>query len=387
MLLLEHDAKTLLARDGIAVPPGVLIESLDALAGADLRGIDLPPGPWVVKAQVPVGGRGKAGGIRMADDAAGLVDALGAILAMRIKGHAVQGCRVESKSAGSEVFLSFAVDAAAGAVRMLFSARGGIDIESVAPGALRSALVPPRLDAMLAALPKLLEGAPPHIAAAVADAGERLAEIFLRHEALLLEINPLFVDADGSWTAGDARFALDENALPRQPAQMVLLSAREGAYTDALFKYRNGFDYIVVDPGGEIGLITTGAGLSMKIIDDLTAQGRRPYNFVDIRSGQFRGDPGRLITVMRDIAHAPNIRVVLVNIFAGITHLGEFTKLLAQALAAVPELRVPVVARLVGNGLDDARVILAEQAPAVELQVDLEQALARVLQIAGPAHG
>jgi succinyl-CoA synthetase beta subunit len=381
VLLLEHDAKTLLARDGIAVPPGILIESLDALPG-----IDLPPGPWVVKAQVPVGGRGKAGGVRMADDAASLTAALGAICAMRIKGHAVQGCRVESRSAGTEVFLSFAVDPAAGEIRMLFSAEGGVEIESAAPGTLRSALVPPQLEAMLAALPRLLEGTPPHIAAAVADAGEKLATIFLRHEALLLEINPLFVAADGSWVAGDARFALDENALPRQPEQMALLNGREDAYPDALFKYRHGFDYIVVDRGGEIGLITTGAGLSMKILDDLSAQGRRPYNFVDIRSGQFRGDPGRLITVMRDIAGAPNIRVVLVNIFAGITHLGEFTRLLAQAAAAVPELKAPIVARLVGNGLEDARAILAAEAPQIELQVDLEQALARVLEIAGPAH-
>ena len=380
MLLLEHDAKTLLARNGIAVPPGVLIETPDALAGADL-----PPGPWVVKAQVPVGGRGKAGAIRLVNDHAGLVRAIAEIGAMRVKGHAVRGCRVESQASGQEAFLSFAIDATAGAVRMLFSPEGGVDIESAAPGSLRSLTVPLDLNAMRTALPRLIEGAPAHLADAVLQAGTQLAELFIRYEALLLEINPLFVAADGSWIAGDARLAIDESALPRQAELMLLISAREAAYADALFKYREGFDYIALDPEGEIGLITTGAGLSMKIIDDLTAAGEKPFNFVDIRSGQFRGDPARLITVLRAIAQGPKVRVVLVNIFAGITHLGEFARLLATALAAVPEMRAPVVARLVGNGLDDARATLAQIAPPIALEVDLDKALARVLQLAGQA--
>jgi len=380
VLLLEHDAKTLLARSGIAVPPGVLIESADALATAEL-----PPGPWVVKAQVPVGGRGKAGAIRLVNDQAGLARAITEIGAMRVKGHVVRGCRVESQASGQEAFLSFAIDATAGAVRMLFSPEGGVDIESAAPGSLLSLAVPLDLAAMRAALPRLVEGAPAHLAAAVLQAGTQLAELFIRYEALLLEINPLFVAADGNWMAGDARMAIDESALPRQSELLALISAREAAYADGLFKYREGFDYIALDPDGEIGLITTGAGLSMKIIDDLSAAGEKPFNFVDIRSGQFRGDPARLITVLRALAQGPKVGVVLVNIFAGITHLGEFARLLATALAAVPEMRAPVVARLVGNGLDDARATLAQITPSIELEVDLDKALAKVLQLARQA--
>ena len=99
-------------------------------------------------------------------------------------------------------------------------------------------------------------------------------------------------------------------------------------YPEAARKLAHGFDYVEVDPQGEIGLITTGAGLSMQLIDELKSQGRRPLNFCDIRSGQFRGDPARLIAVMRCIAARPTVRVVLVNIFAGITDLAEFSRLL-----------------------------------------------------------
>jgi len=373
VLLLEHDAKTLLARSGVAVPPGVFVGSATELGVAVL-----PPGPWVVKAQVPVGGRGKAGAIRFADNVTALAVAVDAICAMRVKGHAVRGCRIETQMQGGEAYLSIAVDAAAGMVRMLFSPQGGVDIEDQGSESLRSVMVPLDAAAMHAALPLLTAGAPAHMVQAVASAGALLADLLIRHEALLIEINPLFVLENGHWIAGDARFAVDESALPRQAELTVLISDRPAAYTDALFKFREGFDYIDLDPQGEIGLITTGAGLSMKIIDDFVAQGHKPFNFVDIRSGQFRGDPGRLITVMRAIARGPNIKVVLVNIFAGITHLGEFARLLGEALAAVPELRVPIVARLVGNGLDEARATLAQITPAVELETDLDLALARV---------
>jgi hypothetical protein len=128
-------------------------------------------------------------------------------------------------------------------------------------------------------------------------------------------------------------------------------------------------------PDGEIGLITTGAGLSMQLIDELVSQGRKPLNFCDIRSGQFRGDPARLIAVMRWMAARPRVGVVLVNIFAGITDLGEFARLLVQAAALVPELRVPIIARLIGRNLDAAKRVLSESGLAVTVEPDLERAV------------
>jgi succinyl-CoA synthetase beta subunit len=133
-----------------------------------------------------------------------------------------------------------------------------------------------------------------------------------------------------------------------------------------------------VDPDGEIGLVTTGAGLSMMLIDELTARGGRPLNFCDIRTGQFRGDPTRLMRVLEWIGARPRVRVVLVNIFAGITDLSEFGDLLCTALARTPSLRVPVVARLVGNRVTEARAILAARRPDIAVEEALDAALDRV---------
>jgi succinyl-CoA synthetase beta subunit len=133
---------------------------------------------------------------------------------------------------------------------------------------------------------------------------------------------------------------------------------------------------VVVDPEGELGLLTTGAGLSMMLIDELRASGIRPYNFLDVRTGGLRGDATRLVQVLTWIAQGRNVACVLVNVFAGITNLGEFSRLLVEALGQAPALKVPVVTRLVGNALDDARKVLGEAGIAVE--PDLNAALALV---------
>jgi succinyl-CoA synthetase beta subunit len=136
------------------------------------------------------------------------------------------------------------------------------------------------------------------------------------------------------------------------------------------------FDYVVIDPQGELGLLTTGAGLSMMLIDELRAAALKPDNFLDIRTGGLRGETTRLVSVLTWIAAGPRVRLVLVNIFAGITELGEFSKLLVSALQQVPRLKVPVVARLVGNGLPAAREVLAQA--GVTLYTDLGEAMAEV---------
>jgi succinyl-CoA synthetase beta subunit len=214
---------------------------------------------------------------------------------------------------------------------------------------------------------------------AMRDAGLRLADIFLRHEATLLEVNPLFIKPDESWIVGDVKLVIDDNAIPRQPAIRALLEQHPDIYPETARKLAHGFDYVEVDPEGEIGLVTTGAGLSMQLIDELKYARRRPLNFCDIRSGQFRGDPARLIAVMHWIAARPTVRVVLVNIFAGITDLAEFSRLLVQAASQVPELRVPIVARLIGRNFDDAISILSSSSLPVTVERDLDRAIALTL--------
>ena len=137
---------------------------------------------------------------------------------------------------------------------------------------------------------------------------------------------------------------------------------------------------------GEIGLVTTGAGLSMMLIDELTARGLKPLNFCDIRTGQMRGSPARLMRVLEWMTARPSLRAVLVNVFAGITDLAEFGDLLATGdRADTQALRVPVVARLVGRGAAEARRILAERQPGMLVTEDLEEAMARVAGVVGEA--
>jgi succinyl-CoA synthetase beta subunit len=190
---------------------------------------------------------------------------------------------------------------------------------------------------------------------------------------MLVEVNPLFIRADGSWIAGDAKIVTDDNALERQPALRKVVERRSSAYREVALKVEHGFDYVVVDPEGEIGLLTTGAGLSMMLIDELRAEGLKPYNFLDIRTGGLRGETVRLVKVLQWLGEAPRVRVVLINIFAGITELGEFSRLLVSAIRQAPALKVPVVARLVGNGLDAAKVVLAEA--GIALHTDLDAAV------------
>jgi succinyl-CoA synthetase beta subunit len=380
MYLLEHDAKVLLGAGGVPVPAGCLVES-----SKDLDTAPLPPGPWVVKAQVPAGGRGKAGLVRITASRTDLRELVTGMLGASHRGHTVGACRIERASeAQHEAYLGFMMAPESGGVRVLVAAAGGIDVESA--GDVRSRVVAPEAGALAAAVNELAATAPQPIRHALESAGEVLATLFLQRDAVLLEINPLFVGADGAWLAGDAKMVLDDNALGRQPEASALLEARAHAYAETYTKWKHGFDYVVVDRDGELGLLTTGAGLSMMLIDELRAAGIRPYNFLDVRTGGLRGDASRLVTVLDWIGQGANVKCVLVNVFAGITHLGEFSRLLVQALREAPLANVPIVTRLVGNGLDEARATLGEAGIVVE--PDLDKALVLVRQaLAGRAAG
>jgi succinyl-CoA synthetase beta subunit len=294
-----------------------------------------------------------------------------------VKGRAVESVRVERQVAGAEeAYVGLLLDAGAGGVRVIVSGEGGMEVENLPPGAVRSAVAAPDAAALSACVARLAGSMEGPKGRALADAGARLARVFLECEALLVEVNPLFVHPDGGWVAGDAKVVTDDNALARQEELGELVGARAGAYPDVARKEAHGFDYVVVDPTGEIGLLTTGAGLSMMLIDELRAAGLKPYNFLDIRTGGLRGEVKRVVQVLEWLREGWNVKVVLVNIFAGITDLGEFSELLVAALAAVPRLKIPVVARLVGNGLPAAREVLARA--GIALHTDLDEAIVAV---------
>jgi len=367
VLLIEADGKALLAMHGVEVPDAVLAS--DA-AIADLPGV----GPWMVKAQVPVGGRGKAGGVVRCDTRQDVVAAVQRMLGGRLKGHQVDACLIEQAAAGEERYLAIMVDPASYGLRVIYSAAGGVDIEQ---SGAQGRLCPPHPSAAAEVLAELIADEPSELRGPIAAVGRRLADLLIGRELALAEINPLFVSAAGC-VAGDAKLVVDLGAVERQPSIAALIGSRPQTYVDANRKLVEGFDYVELDPHGEIGLVTTGAGLSMMLIDELTARGMMPLNFCDIRTGQMRGSPARLMRVLEWITSRPSLRIVLVNIFAGITDLAEFGGLLATAIEQTPTLRVPVVARLVGRGAQDARRILADRQPGMLVTEDLEGAMRRV---------
>jgi succinyl-CoA synthetase beta subunit len=370
MYLLEHDAKQLLAARGIPVPAGALIERASAL-----RTTTLPPGPWMVKGQIAAGGRGKAGLIRKVATRQDLTDQVLALLGSRSGARAVESVRIEQQvRAARQAYIGLLLDAAGGGVRVLVSEKGGMDIEQVSPDLIHSGRAEADAQSITARVRHLTQNLPPDFGLPLREAGEGLAHAFADLEALLIEVNPLFVLDGGRWLAGDAKVVTDDNALPRQKELESLLKARADAYPDVARKHEHGFDYVVVDPAGEIGLLTTGAGLSMMLIDELRAAGLKPYNFLDIRTGGLRGETRRLTQVLNWIGEGKSVKVLLVNIFAGITDLGEFARLLVESIAAAPQFKLPVVARLVGNGLPEAREVLA--AARIALLTDLDDALA-----------
>jgi len=332
--------------------------------------------PWVAKAQVQAGGRGKAGGIRMVSGTADLAQAAQEIGSLTIAGFPVRDIRVEAAILNArELYFGLVLDPARAEVIVMASQAGGIDVETEAD---RMATCNAALDAsaLHAALDAIAGAFPADLAPVVRAAGTILIEAFLDLDAAMIEINPLFVLPDGSWIAGDVRLDLDINALPRQPALAQLIADRAGTYADAAFKQAHGYDLVVTDPAGHIGLVATGAGLSMQLLDEMTRRGLSPYNFCDIRSGMMRGDPARLIENLTALKEAQNLRCVLVNIFAGITELGEFAALLLRARDAVPDLDVPFIVRLVGNGQDRAHeILLAAGHPGLTLERDMDRAL------------
>ncbi len=228
MLLIETDGKALFEEVGISVPASVLVTSP---AVTNLPGT----GPWIVKAQVPVGGRGKAGGVLRGVSMAQVNAAVERLIGSRLKGHQVDSCLVEQAVEGDERYLAVMVDAASYGVRVIYAAQGGVEIEQTDGATMR--LCAPDIDAIAAAVTDLVAAEPPQQRDAIVAIGRRLATLMLQHELALAEINPLFISAFGC-VAGDAKVVVDLNAIDRQPRIAAMIEARPETYADANRKLR-----------------------------------------------------------------------------------------------------------------------------------------------------
>jgi succinyl-CoA synthetase beta subunit len=359
--LQEWQAKGVLAAAGLRVPRGKLARSADqARAVAAEIG-----GPVVVKAQVPSGGRGHAGGVIRAAEPSMAASAAERLLAQPLLGHRVKGVLVEEAlQAERELFLAVTVDYRAGTPVLLMSASGGVDVASAAAVEVdpllgwRDYLGRQAMAAAQLACDGLLE------------IGRTAYQVFVAERATLVEINPLVRLGDGALIAADARVVVDDAARSSE--------SDDGDDDDPTTRLKRlyGFDYLELDPDGDIGLIGTGAGGTMLTVDLISRRGGRPINFVDVRTGMIGRDPTRLIAVLDELSGKPNLRVILVSVFGAITDLAVLAATLLDAVATSPP-RVPVHVRFQGRNQHAARELLG--AHSIPCHDTLESAIGAVV--------
>ncbi|MGB9634182.1 MAG: ADP-forming succinate--CoA ligase subunit beta [Chloroflexaceae bacterium] len=374
MKLHEYQARDLLAKYGIPVTRGgVAVTSGEARAVAESIG-----GPVVVKAQVFVGGRGKAGGVKLADTPEQAEQAASQILGMSIKGLTVEKVLVaEAITYTKEIYLSAILDRAAKRVTMIASAEGGIEIEEVArtnPEAIIKIPAHPHLGLFdfqareLAFGIGLTDGKQARQFAQIASA---LYRVFVESDASLAEINPLVIRADGALQALDSKVLLDDSALFRHPDLAALRDSSDEPEAELRAREAD-LTYIKLD--GSIGCMVNGAGLAMATMDVVKLYGGEPANFLDIGGGAGKE---KVKAALQIILADPNVKAVMFNIFGGITRVDEVARGIVAALEEV-QTDVPMVARLTGTNEEEGRRILAASRliPAATLAEAAEKAVA-----------
>ncbi|HKY12454.1 MAG TPA: ADP-forming succinate--CoA ligase subunit beta [Gaiellaceae bacterium] len=379
MDLYEYQGKELFRRFGIPVSDGRLATSPEEarIAAQELGG------QVVVKAQVLTGGRGKAGGIKLADGPDEAESHARAILGMDINGHVVRKLWIESASdIATEYYLSLTFDRGEKKALFMLTKEGGIDIEEVAaerPEALARLHVDPLEGFQRYQARRLIYGA------GIEDEGEqkqiaRIAEqlyaAFIGTDAMLSEINPLIVTPDGEVKALDSKFTVDDNALYRHPdiAEMRDLDAYPPEERAAREK-----DVTYVKLDGEVGVLGNGAGLVMSTLDVVGLAGGRPANFCDLGGG---GDAQGVVDALEIITADPQVKSILFNIFGGITRCDEVARGILQALGHLT-IDDPIVVRLDGTNAEEGRRLLQEAAPAnLHVEPTMLEAAKRAVELA-----
>jgi succinyl-CoA synthetase beta subunit len=376
--LLEYQGKQLFARHGVPVPAGRPAATVDeAVTAADAVGY-----PCVVKAQVQIGGRGKLGGIKVAAGREEVREHAGQILGMDIRGLRVHEVWIEEASQiEAEYYASIVFDRSAKAPLILFSTRGGVDIEQVAeedPGAIASLHVDPLLGFQQFHGRRLAfeAGIDADLVRPLTALLEKLYEAFVGEDAMLIEVNPLIVTPERELRALDAKVTLDGNALFRHPDNAGLRNPSAEDPQEQMAKER-GLTYVKLD--GDIGILGNGAGLVMSTLDVVAQAGGRPANFLDAGGGS-KADA--IVAAVEVILSDEKVRAVLFNIFGGITRCDEVAKGLIEAFERVqPE--VPFVVRLDGTNDEEGRRLLSDaQLPGLEVETTMLGAAERVVELA-----
>ena len=381
MDLLEYQGKQLFARHGIPVPQGRPAETVDeAVIAADAIGY-----PCVVKAQVQIGGRGKLGGIKVAAGREEAREHASAIIGMDIKGLTVHEVWVEEASEiEAEYYASIVFDRSARAPLLMFSTKGGMDIEAVAdedPGAIATLHVDPLLGYQQFHGRRLAfeGGVDADLVRPLTAMFERLYEAFEGEDAMLIEVNPLIVTPERELRALDAKVTLDGDALFRHPENAALRNPSGEDPQEQMAKERN-LTYVKLD--GDIGILGNGAGLVMSTLDVVAQAGGTPANFLDAGGGS-KADA--IVAAVEVILSDEKVKAVLFNIFGGITRCDEVAKGLIEAFGQVQP-QVPFVVRLDGTNDEEGRRLLSEaQLPGLQVEATMLEAAERVVELAAAA--
>jgi succinyl-CoA synthetase beta subunit len=377
--LYEYQGKELFRRVGIPVSEGRLAESPEeARAAARELG-----GQVVVKAQVLAGGRGKAGGIKLANDPDEAEERAREILGLDIRGHVVRKLWIEQASEiANEYYLSVTFDRGEKQPLFMFTTQGGVDIEEVAASS-PDALVRLHVDPF--------EGFQPWqarrliYAAGVEDVEEqkqiaaivgKLYAAFVSFDAMLCEINPLIVTTSGEVKALDSKFTVDDNALFRHP-DVAEMRDPEAYPPEERAAREKGVTYVKLD--GSVGVLANGAGLAMSTLDVVALAGGRAANFCDLGGG---GDAQGVVDALEIITGDPAVRSILFNVFGGITRTDEVARGILQALSQMT-IEHPIVVRLDGTNAEEGRRLLAEAAPPnLHVEPTMLEAARRAVELA-----
>jgi succinyl-CoA synthetase beta subunit len=378
MDLLEYQGKQLFARYDIPVPSGLPAGSVnEAVDAAETIGY-----PCVIKAQVQIGGRGKLGGIKVANDGEEAREHASAILGMDIRGLRVHEVWVEAASAiEAEYYASIVFDRSAKAPFIMLSTKGGMDIEQVAeedPEAIASLHVDPLLGFQEYQGRQLAfdAGVDPDLVRPTTAMLSKLYDAFVGEDAMLIEVNPLIVTPERELRALDAKVTLDGNAMFRHPANAGLRNPSAEDPQEQMAKER-GLTYVKLD--GDIGILGNGAGLVMATLDVVSQAGGKPANFLDAGGGS---KAEAIVSAVEVLLSDEKVRAVLFNIFGGITRCDEVAKGLIEAFEQVQP-QVPFVVRLDGTNDEEGRRLLSEaELPNLYVEATMNGAAERVVELA-----
>ena len=383
----EYQAKELLRSYGVPVPPGEVVYSSRA---ATRVAEEVGGSRWVVKAQIHAGARGKAGGVKLVSSPRELTETVDRMIGSTLitaqtgeEGQLVQRVLVERAARiETEFYLSLIVDRVSQRIVVIASAEGGVDIEEVAasdPDKIHKEVVDPAVGLLDFQCRKIASAIGlAHRATPFTRLLKRIYRLFRDKDCLLLEINPFIETEDGDLLALDCKMTFDDNSLFRQGAVEELRDFDEEDPKE-VEATGHGLNYIALD--GSVGCIVNGAGLAMGTMDAIVHHGGRPANFLDVGGG---ASAEKIANAFRIVLKDPNVKAILVNIFAGINRCDWIAQGVVQA-AQDQRIDVPVVVRLAGTNVEEGRAILQRSGLSLIQAEDLDDAAARAVAAAGGA--